>query len=392
MTRSLRSLLVTLHRWLGITLGLVLTLVAVSGSLLASATLIAKIEVPQLAFPEGVDGDRVMQTPATSIDIAHWIAATSAQFPQLAHAIVIAAPGAVPFPSSVPLLAGPMTQPALRGKDRHYVVSINPLTGEPIAGVVLEETFLGKVLAFHATLTAGKAGYLMVAVSGFFALVSLGTGLYLWWPRVGEWRRALRVRSGTRGRRWLLSLHSVAAIWLFVPLAIVVLSGSYLLTPAPYEALTARLSSIREATPPTTSTCGRSIGISAAIAVAQSVHPGASLRLAIEPEAPCEPYRISLMSSRSANPKALHTEVWVDRQTGAVLAARHGAHLTAAEYVQSWMGPLHNDLASGAPGAFVVALMGLLVPLLYFTGLLAWFKQLKLQRARYKSDASGLGT
>lgn len=385
MSPTFRRLLVNVHLWLGLTLGLILTIVSLSGALLAASRPIAKLEMPALLFPSGIEADDAMRVPASQLDIAAWIRAAAIAYPQLEHAEVVAAPNSVPFPSSVPLLAGPMRQESGTKGERHFVVSIDPNTGETIGGVVLEETFLGNLLAFHATLTSGVVGFMLVATSGFVAIVSLGTGLYLWWPKRGGIKRALVLRTSTRGRTFLLSLHSVSAVWLFVPLAVVLVSGSYLLTPEPYESLARGVSSIREApdgnTRAAASSCDASIGMSAAIASAQAIEPGAMLRLASEPENPCDPYVIGLTDPDTHNMKAMATQVWVDRQTGSVLASRKAGSLTSAEAVQSWMGPLHADLAGGPAGAVLVGLTGLLIPLLYFTGLLAWLRQLRARRA-----------
>lgn len=59
-------------------------------------------------------------------------------------------------------------------------------------------------------------------------LVSLVTGLYLWWPRNRNWRVAFTLKRGARGRRRLLDLHNLFAVYLSVPLLIIALTGLYL--------------------------------------------------------------------------------------------------------------------------------------------------------------------
>ena len=58
-------------------------------------------------------------------------------------------------------------------------------------------------------------------------LVSLVTGLYLWWPRNRNWRVAFTLKRGARGRRRLLDLHNLFAVYLYVPLFIIAFTGVY---------------------------------------------------------------------------------------------------------------------------------------------------------------------
>jgi uncharacterized iron-regulated membrane protein len=58
-------------------------------------------------------------------------------------------------------------------------------------------------------------------------LVSLLTGLYLWWPRNRNWRVAFTLKRGARGRRRLLDLHNLFAVYLYVPLLILAFTGLY---------------------------------------------------------------------------------------------------------------------------------------------------------------------
>lgn len=381
----MRNLWIQVHLWLGLTLGLVLAVVSLSGAALALSTPLAKWELGSMLFPDGIDERQLLTTPASELPLDEWIRAAQAAYPELHSVQVLAAPHAVPFPANVPLLAGPMDPVLARGKDLHVVVSINPVSGKPIDRVILEATFLGNLLAFHATLLGGKSGLLLVATAGFVALMSLITGIYLWWPRGDYWAQAFKYRTQARGRIWLISLHSVSAAWLLVPLLLVLVTGSYQLTPAPYDRIATLASPVREYQPvanrKAAEQCAQQISAAQAVRSAITVHPGLSLRLITKPENLCDPFIVSLSTPERLASRAMYTEVWVDRQTGEVLESRRGDELTASESMQAWIVPLHTNLAAGAFGTLLVVLTGLLVPLLYVTGLWAWIRQQLNRRA-----------
>jgi uncharacterized iron-regulated membrane protein len=39
------------------------------------------------------------------------------------------------------------------------------------------------------------------------------TGLYLWWPRNRNWKMAFTLKRGAQGRRRLLDLHNLFAVY-----------------------------------------------------------------------------------------------------------------------------------------------------------------------------------
>jgi uncharacterized iron-regulated membrane protein len=370
---------VSAHKWLGLTIGLVLVVVSLSGSLLALSGPLLRFEFGELLFPRGLDTGFMARTEASELPLDSWVERALTRHPELGSAEVVASPGSVPFPVDVVMLAGGMSDEFAQGKERHVVVALDPTTGETLGSFTLENSFVGNLLAFHATLLGGIPGIILVVVTGFIALLSLGSGLYLWWPRGTTWSRALRLNTRWTGRPWLLSLHAIPAAWLFIPLAVVLLSGSYLLTPDLYDRSIGALVQVRQYQEPAVAKpaaeCGADIGANAAVAAALQVHPGQALRLLTKPEDACYPYIVSLMPIGTTNTRAAYTEVWVARDAGAILASRRNDELSVAERITSWLAPLHRDLTVGVLGSILVALTGVLIAALYTTGFLAWLRQ-----------------
>ena len=74
--------------------------------------------------------------------------------------------------------------------------------------------------------------------------------------------------------------------------------------------------------------------------------------------------------------------VWVDRYSGAVLATADPLTAGGGDTLINWLHPLHSGEAFGLTGRIVVALAGLLCPLLLLTGGRRWLQKRTAARAR----------
>ena len=114
-------------------------------------------------------------------------------------------------------------------------VTVNPNTGLPLGQFVYEDTYVSFITAFHSHFAAvGRWlpwGLTTLACLGVAMIVSMATGLYLWWPRNRNWYAAFTLKRGTQGRRRLLDLHNLFAVYLYVPLLVVALTGVDLTRP-----------------------------------------------------------------------------------------------------------------------------------------------------------------
>lgn len=386
-----RAVWVQVHLWTGLTLGLVVALVGLSGSLLVFAGPMIRAEQGAIVAPE--PSPLAAGRPWTGID--RWIANTRARHPELAGIEYVLAPDAAPVPSAVPLLVGHVHAQGPEGEEvyeGHQVVGIDPVRGEPLGTFLFEDTWTGLLMSFHAGLLAGTVGDQLVVWSSLLALtVSVGSGLYLWWPRSGGWRLALTLKKGARGRRRLLDLHNVGAVWLLAPLVLLLATGLLILRPQWFYPALQAASEIREPDFEALAAekrpdCGR-LGPEAALALALRDYPGWRLRMMSIPEERNVPYYVGLMRE-GGDAKVMATELWIDRACPTVLFARRGDALTAAETLLSWNLRLHADLGLGLIGKALVFLAGLLLPALWVTGLLLWVGRRRAKRAGERRRAA----
>ena len=139
--------------------------------------------------------------------------------------------------------AGPVTSvavkrdlqdPAVIRLDGGATVYVDRFTGEALGnGNTATRRFLRSVMYWHRWF-ALEGEYRIVGRT-FTATANLGflflvvSGVYLWWPSTGSrvaWRQVLWFRRRLSGRARNFNWHSVIGFWAAVPLAIIVASGA----------------------------------------------------------------------------------------------------------------------------------------------------------------------
>ena len=99
---------------------------------------------------------------------------------------------------------------------------------------------VSKLIDLHDNLLAGTAGRRVNEAGAMALLVLALSGLAIWWPGIGTWRRSLTLHRGVGWKRWIWHLHSMVGFWSFLFLLIFGLSGAYLSNPQPLQDLADR--------------------------------------------------------------------------------------------------------------------------------------------------------
>jgi uncharacterized iron-regulated membrane protein len=103
------------------------------------------------------------------------------------------------------------------------IANVNQYTGEVLGMRARGQTLLGYARALHVRLASGDFGRNIMKWSGICMLVSLASGLYLWWPI-----KQVRIRGNWRSRRFWFDLHNAIGIFLLLPLAMLAATGTVL--------------------------------------------------------------------------------------------------------------------------------------------------------------------
>ena len=216
-----RWVIYQLHRLLGISVGVVLSVMGVTGAIMAFDDEIMTVSSPGIVTVPARTG-----AAALSPD-------------ELLARFIEQSPGSIPtkltvFPEpgkSARLIYRPRSaEPLIGEEDNTEGTYLDPYTGT-VLGKAVGERFFDTVRSLHRFLllphNRGGAGRPITAFAAgclvFFAL----SGLYLRWPRgrVLEWRAWLKPDLARRGRSLYWSLHTVAGTWVFLVFLVFAITG-----------------------------------------------------------------------------------------------------------------------------------------------------------------------
>jgi uncharacterized iron-regulated membrane protein len=133
---------------------------------------------------------------------------------QIAAALA-SVPGSKLFVYEIPLEPDDAVRVHLYSPDgTGQIVYVHPETLAVLKAVPHTHRLTEIVRMIHADLMAGRAGAILIELAAGWAIIMLGTGLYLWWPRDARGIAGVlypRLRAGRRV--FWRDLHAVTGIW-----------------------------------------------------------------------------------------------------------------------------------------------------------------------------------
>lgn len=114
----------------------------------------------------------------------------------------------------------------------------NPYTGADLGdSLQLGFRIVLWLVDLHDNLLSGKTGHLANGVGGVCVTLMCLSGIIIWWPGIGKWRRSLTIdwKANFKSLNW--SLHSALGFWSLAFILMWGISGIYLSWPVPFNGL-----------------------------------------------------------------------------------------------------------------------------------------------------------
>lgn len=359
-----RHLWLKAHRYLGLLLGPCLVVIGLSGSVGLYGDALDTWLNPELAIanPQG-----------KSLSLDRIMAAVRAIHPQRHGSWTLELPR-----SADGMLTAWYENPE-ETRGRLYaplMVSVNPYTAEIVASRFWGETAVSRLSDLHTQLRLGRTGWNWVGGLGFALMVSLVSGLWLWWPGRAELRKAFIPRADQGAGRFALDWHRLFGLAIALPLLALAFTGVNLAFPKLPEAVVGTSGMGHDDEGPTVRSTAipndRPVGPEEAVLLARGPFPHAEVRRVTTPEGETGTYRVALRQPWEVNHRHPLTTVWVDQYSGQIREVRNPARFTAGESAITWLWPLHTGEAFGRSGRLIWFIAGLAPALLFLTGLLGW--------------------
>jgi uncharacterized iron-regulated membrane protein len=356
-----RRALFQIHLWAGIGVGLYVFVIGLTGSVLMFREELAG------PHPEVV---AAAETSAPAVGIPEVVATARAARPS-GELLGVYAP------------AGPR-EPFIAWVQENEVIDpvmVHPTTGA-ILGVRRQQAWLGWLQDLHFYLLGGDTGLVVNGIGGLLLLAMGLTGLVIWWPGVGNWRRSLTVDFTRNWRRINWDLHSATGFWTSALLVMWAASGAYFAFPAEFRAVVNALSTLTAAEPavasaPQPSGSGeRSLDLSAVMAVARDTVPGATLARVSFPRTEAAALQVVMAPGGVRRSNEIgYVSLYFDRDDGALLEQRKHDVASVGDFVMAWVGTVHTGSFGGWPVKILWAVLGLAPSLLFVTGVLMWWNR-----------------
>jgi sulfite reductase (NADPH) flavoprotein alpha-component len=381
-----------LHWLLGITAGVVLSVMGVTGAIMAFEDEIMTASSHGIVSVAVRTADAVMTPDAL---LAHFIAQSPDSIP--IKLTVFPEPG-----KSARLVYRPRSAESLAAdEDNTDGTYLDPYNGK-VLGKAVGERFFDTVRSLHRYLLlphnrAGVGRPITTFAAGCLVFSAL-SGLYLRWPRrrTLDWRAWLKPDLRRRGRNLYWSLHSVAGTWLFLIFFVFAITGPTFAYDAYRDELTALLTWAH--VPPAKPVArdaqvlqsrGQASGQLAPPAPLDAVWAG--FRSVIHTDVTTVLFPVSQKATSTVTVRYLtrdsphyraYNEITLERNSGRVVSHNLYARQSLGKQISIGMLSVHRGKAFGLVGAVVFMLAALMLPLFCITGYLLY-----LDRRRKKAAA-----
>jgi uncharacterized iron-regulated membrane protein len=373
----------SVHRWLGIGLGVWFALVGLTGSILVFEEPIDRWLNPQLLSNRTPGAF----APPEAIVAAAWER-------ELGHVERIRVPAAQHEVYRLLIRTRPQRRVAV---DR-IEATFDPVTAELLGSreaerIGLSAPYLLKAIyEFHRNVLLGEPGSNIVGIAGFLLLGSALTGLVVALPRRRDaWKRLVWVNLKASATRVFFDVHRSIGALFAVLLLLATITGSTLVyvnyvrdlvsvfsKVAPFPTIPWRPGPHDENEP-----------LSVLLARVHAAYPEHAVTEIRVPHGQLTGYQFYLRQPRDQY-RLGDTIVWVHPVSGEILIERSNRTRNSGETLMHWLFPLHSGTAFGTPGMIAMCLTGVTPILLVFTGLWVWLRKRRGEQIGRRKRAQAL--
>lgn len=403
-----RPMIVSIHRWMGLTMTAFLIVVGLTGSLLAFYSELDKSLNPQL-YPKlrpYMARLSMAELAERAEEIAPQARVASVYLRERERAEIRVQPKAdsdspgfaeLPFDT---LLLEPYTGRELArytwGDIRQGTVNLMPF-----------------IYRLHYELALGPFGGWLVGIVALVWTLDCFAGLYLTLPAPSRemgfaavasawrrWRGAWRIKWAGGFYRINYDIHRAGGLWLWIALLIFAWSGVYMnLGDTVYAWVTRSLFDYRPSwevlanRPPASD--GPELSWREAEATLRRLSEQQSELYGVKPLEPItlrywvgkSAYSYQFRSDRDVQDRGGVTEVIADSRSGKLLAFQLPTGMRAGNTISSWLYALHTANFLGLPYRLFVCILGMAVAALAVTGLFIWQKKRRARKERVSRKA-----
>lgn len=357
-----RRLVVKLHLYIGLFVGLLLVVTGLSGSVLVYREELEALAHPHLLVSDGA-GERVA--------VADVVAAVQRAYP-----------ADKPFAIRMPHAPHETYLVKLNSAHDRFVY-VDPYSGGILGSHRQNESALGWLSLLHTELLAGEAGETALGIGGLLLLGLGATGVVLWWPRNRKLSQGFKVRWSAHWKRLNFDLHRASGIYAAVFLLATAFTGAALVFDKSFAGLiNAMTGSLPRAALPLSidPVAGApALPLDLLLHRADRVWPATTTWINL-PQTPQMPVTIRKKLAQESHPNG-RSFVYLDQYTGRILGVENALTAPLGTRIFNTFYPIHIGVIGGMPTRVVQIALGLMPAILFMTGFVMWKNRRKGKRA-----------
>ena len=346
---AFRSLLKPIHTWTGLVFGLLLSVSALTGSVILFRAELERAALPRSTTTQG---------------------ARIAPLDRAVSAIAKLRPDGrirrVHLPAS---LYDPYIFQVESRDKRIEKIASDAVTGEPLG--VIQTGWIDWLIDLHRNLLTGKQGRRAVGFVGLALFLLSLSGIAMWAAGVRRWSSWLTIRRQGSNRRFLFEVHRTVGLWAFCVLAVISVTGMERAFPATFrDVLLGNQGSRAPRTTAKKLKARTRLQLGDYVRIGQAAMPDG---VPVELRLGGGPVELRLLRSGDIPPAANY--VYLNPANGEPLGVDRLEDRPLAARVLADMEPIHYAQWGGTPLKVVWALFALTPILLLITGLMVWLRK-----------------
>ena len=352
----MRKVFLQIHLWLGLSVGLLLALAGLTGSIL-----VFDEEIDALLNPELL----VVEAGESRVPFQQVVSTVEAAYPDQPISYV-----------RMPRGAGETFEVTTAGTPA-LEIFVDPHSGSILGDRGVEQGFTNKLWHLHVHLLSGENGERVMGIVGLLTLLIVLSGVVVWWPRMRRWLEAFLVRWRAGWKRVNFDAHRAAGIWSAAFLALTASTGAALIFHDAFLAVANAVtaSAPTPAPPVVVPRAGTDrVPIDAMLAEAHRALPGGTITYVSFPAAADQPLSVRLHFDEALHPNG-RSFVYLDPWTGDALAVESALLAPAGLRALNLLYPLHIGSFGGLVVRVLYALFGLAPLFLLTTGAIMWWNR-----------------
>jgi uncharacterized iron-regulated membrane protein len=388
--KARRKLWLNVHLYLGLIIGAILAVVGLTGSILVFYQESQEILNPELA---------VVTLPSEHQNKLHTldeiVAAAETAKPQGSRFFKVYYPRKPDVAYKFLYFVRDAKQ--ANNGDGYYIF-VDPYTAQ-VKGTQLwhpKDKYWGRplvsfIMQLHWCLLLGKEiGGVLNGILAALSIISVLTGLIVWWPLTGKFKQALTFKRNASGKRFVFDLHKTVGFYSAIVLLPVLFSGIYFNMPDQVNVLMKLFSPIdrpnafstipeviHSRVPPAGQ---QAISPLAVEVIVQKHYPTGQLWMLNAPKNPQDVYTVMKKNVPELSPFTGYRDFAIDQYSGEILKVYDRGTGSGGDVFLDWQWPLHSGHAFGWTGRILVFLSGLACPILYVTGVIRWLQKRRVKK------------